>query len=176
MAKSAAYRLAIGIGSEPVEHVNRDGDALISRWDEVMRTVEAAFDVPEQMLRTRTVNRTDLGRWQTIMVRIAQRVRLECSALLFVVEHESTVDKLDVIHVVRWTSTSQNNNDLVAGWYEGLRRNESTQIIARFSRCWRAYFEQWLLVIVGVDVDYLNDAATWWWSGKGFEVIKIRVH
>lgn len=114
-AAVAAHRLTFGVGAEAVEHVNRHRDALVGGRDEVVRAVQAALDIPEQMLGAGPVDGAELGRRQPVVMRVAQRVRLKRSALLLVVKHESAVDELDVGGVVGWAGSSQHHNDLTAG-------------------------------------------------------------
>lgn len=61
-AAIAAHRLTFGVGAESIEHVNRYRDALIGGRYEVVRAVQAAFDIPEQMLGAGSIDRAELRR------------------------------------------------------------------------------------------------------------------
>lgn len=165
-AAVATNRLAFRVGSQSIEHVNRDGDALIGGWDKIVWAVQASFHIPEQMFRPRAVDGAELRGWQPVVVRVAQRIRLQRSALLLVVKHESAIDKLHFVHFVRWTGAAEHNDDLTAGWYERLGRNEIAQIVSGLPRCRRTNFEQRFLVSVWVHVDDFNYTPAWWWSAE----------
>lgn len=107
--------MALRVSSESVEQVDGDRDTLIRGWDEVMRAIKTSLDIPKQVLGAGTINCAKLGTRQAVVVRIAQRVRLEGSALLLIVEHKSAVDKLDVTGVVGRAGPTQHHNYLAAG-------------------------------------------------------------
>lgn len=122
-------------------------------------------------------------RRKSVVMRIAQGVRLQGSTLLFVVEHESTINKFDVVRIVRGASSARrnnlygklrrllvaskclppkHNNHLASGRYERLRWYERTQIISSFPCRGRANFEQRLLVPVGRDINNFNHTSARW--------------
>lgn len=100
------------------------------------------------------------------MVRVAQRVRLQGSTLLFVVEHERTIYELDVVHVMRWAGSSKHDDDLIAGWYERLGLDERAQVVSGFARRRRADFEERFFMAIRRDINNLDDTTTRWRSGK----------
>lgn len=138
-----------------------------------MWTVQTSFNIPEQVFSAGTVNRSKLWRWHSIVVSVAKRIWLQSSTLFFIVKHKSAINEFDVVHIVRRTSSSKDDSDLIASWYESLRRNESAQIVSRLPRRRWADFEERLFVTIRVNVNYFNDTSTWRWPEGQNSLIKL---
>lgn len=132
------------------------------------------------------INFLHTRRRKSVVMRITQGVRLQSSTLFFVVEHESTVNKFDVVHIV-WGASSarrnnlygelwrllvankclppKHNNHLASGRYERLRWYERTQIVSSFPCRGRTNFEQRFLVTVGRDINNFNHTSARWRPG-----------